>query len=356
MGRNQARILSLLDEFEPVGVCDQDVAQATEVAAATGAEAYTDLDRMLETEKPDTATVCTPNASHAALTIAAARAGVRGVYCEKPMATSMADARAMVDACRESGAALVVNHQRRLRADLVRARQLIEEGALGQLRLVRGQCAGDVLTDGTHLLDSILFLTGEPAIEWVLAQIHRELSPEAPSEPKRTGFRYGHPVETGAIAVLQLETGVRVELACGDMIEPMRAYQDYEVVGTTGRLWRVGDSIDPNLFIQDARGGSWRASDAEWPYRPVPADDGQGEWRPVDVARDGPPNAIAAGYQRFARMIREGVDHPMSGDRALRSFEAVMAIYESARLHRRLDLPLEQERFPLELMIEQGLI
>ena len=44
----------------------------------------------------------------------------------------------------------------------------------------------------------------------------------------------------------------------------------------------------------------------------------------------------------------------MSGENALRGFEVIMAIYESARLHKKITLPLQQDRFPLELMVAEG--
>ena len=63
---------------------------------------------------------------------------------------------------------------------------------------------------------------------------------------------------------------------------------------------------------------------------------------------------MAAAYTLFAATLAEGAPHPMGGEYALRDLEVLMAVYESARLHRRLSLPLAQERHPLELMIEAG--
>ena len=360
MGRNQAKILAKLDEFELVGVTDIDPANAARAAEATGAKVYADFAGMLAAEKPDTVTVCTCNDTHAALTIAAAQSGVRGVYCEKPMATTLADARAMVVACREAGIPLVINHQRRIGADLLTARRLIEDGAIGEVRLIRGNCAGDILSDGTHLIDSILWLAGDASVQWVFGQVHRDLAVMAAKNTKmkradEPGTRYGHVVESGGTAVIQLEGDVRVELCTGDLRDGRRAYQDYEVFGDAGRLWRTGDRHKPNLFIQDAEGGTWTAGLDEWTYKPVPTNGGAlGAWRPVEIPENMPTAGIPGGYERFARMIHEGEEHPMSGETALRGHEIVMAIYESARLHRRIDLPLEQGRFPLELMIEAG--
>ena len=53
-------------------------------------------------------------------------------------------------------------------------------------------------------------------------------------------------------------------------------------------------------------------------------------------------------------MVREGADHPLSGESALRDLEVIMAIFESARLRKKIELPLDQPRFPLDIMIEEG--
>ncbi|HUT60542.1 MAG TPA: Gfo/Idh/MocA family oxidoreductase [Phycisphaerae bacterium] len=363
MGRGQGGIVAGLDEFELTAVCDVLPENAQRAAEATGAKAFADFDEMVAAERPDVVCVCTANDSHASLTIRAAEAGARGVFCEKPMATCLPDARAMVEACERTGAPLVVNHQRRIGPDLVRARQLIEAGAIGEVRLLRVQCAGDVLSDGTHAIDSALFLAGDAEVEWVFGQVHRDVAAEAEAmgrgkSAERPGYRYGHPVETGAMAVFRLAGGLRVELFCGDLCGDRRAYQDYEVLGRDGRLWRTGDAAKGNLFIQDARGGDWAEGlDGNgWPYKPIPPEAGRcGAWRPVELGEGEPSNPIADAYRLFARQVAgERLRHPMSGENALRGFEVVMAIYESARLNQKLRLPIEQERFPLELMIEQG--
>ncbi|MBI5725349.1 MAG: Gfo/Idh/MocA family oxidoreductase [Planctomycetes bacterium] len=360
MGRNQAKIIAGLDEFSLTAVCDvlpDNLAKMREMLPDV--KTYTNYDKMLSDERPEAAAICTPNSMHAPQTVAAARAGVRGVYCEKPMAVNMGQARAMVEACRQAGAVLVVNHQRRIGPDLIEALRLIQAGAIGEVRLIRTDNAGDILSDGTHAVDSMLHLVGDVPAQWVLGQIHRlkpgEIPVVSPGKQAKPfdGFRYGHPVEAGGMAIIQIKDGPRVELSCGDMHAEFRAYQDYEIHGTLGCLWRIGDRHQPNLFISDSAGGAWQAGLEEWVYKPVPAADGKGRWRPVDLPQN-QPGGIGGGYRLFAKSIREGCPHPMSGENALRGFEIVMAVYESARLNRKLFLPLEQDRFPLELMIEQG--
>jgi predicted dehydrogenase len=374
MGKHQAQLLSSLDGYKLSAVCDAYEPNLKAVSEACGVKAYKDFGEMLAVERPDVAAICTQNTLHAPMTIQAAKAGVRGVYCEKPMATNMADAREMVRVCRERGAKLVVNHQRRIGADLLEARRMIERGDLGEIKLVRGQCAGDMLSDGTHVVDSALFLLGDPEIAWVSGMLHRELDvdllakeqrrvfKDLPADPEQArkqkevqaGQRYGHAVETGGFGIIQLKNGVRFELACGDLRDASRAYQDYEVIGTRGRLWRTGDRATPNLFISDARGGTWEAGmDSGIGFKPVPVKDGgAGPWRPVDLNPE-EKGGIDGSYRRFHKTIFEDVPHPMSGEVALRGFEALMAVYESARLGRPLILPLNQDRFPLDVMIEE---
>lgn len=362
MGRSQARILKNHPDFELVAVCDLVEENARAAAEENGVPFHLDFAEMLATRKPEVVAVCTHNASHAKLTIAAAQAGVRGVYCEKPMAVSLGEARAMVEACRQAGAVLVINHQRRINPDLVAARALIESGAIGEVVALRGACAGDFLSDGTHIVDSLMWLAGDVVPLWALAQIHREAEAEqaeydpALTQGKKPGFRFGHPVEDGGIALIQLPKEVRVEFSFGAM-RGRTAYQDYEVFGTRGRIWRVGDQLSPNLFVQDAKGGEWEAEFGQnWHLSPVKLPAGErGQWRAVEL----PPAAksdygIPQGFSLFANSIRNGTVSPMNGDVALRNFEIVMAVYESARIRGRVTFPLQQERFPLELMLAEN--
>lgn len=360
MGCRQAQCLAGLPEFELVAVCDVAAASARETAGKLGVRYYTNYEEMLRVETPDTVSVCTANDTHAALTISAAESGVGGVYCEKPMATKMADARAMVHACNRTGTTLVVNHQRRLGEDLRTARTLIESGAIGDVYRVRGQCAGDVLSDGTHVVDSVQWLLGDRTPEWVVGQLYRQ-PPSAEQKPKKTasvpGYRYGPPVESGAMAVMGYHSNLRFELLCGDMREEHRIYQDYEIFGTKGRVWRTGDRARPNLYVADNRGGTFQTGvDDSWTARPLAVLGAErGEWRAVEPSLNG-KDLIGESYRLFAESVRKGTPHPMNGDIALRGFEIVMAVYESARTHSRITLPLEQERFPLEIMLRQGIL
>lgn len=341
MGMRHAQTLADLPEYTIVAGCDLNAAHAEPFTEKFPEGVfYTDYNRMLATEKPDVVVVATNTATHAMLTIQALEAGTRGVYCEKPMATNLADAQRMVELAQERGAALAVNHQRRVLPVFRTMSRLLAEGAIGDVTLIRGGCAGDVLSDGTHLVDTVRHLAGDAAVRWVFAQIERKQpDPDAAHGlgfDVSGGWRYGHPVEDGAFSILEFENGLRAELLTGTIQPRGRPYQDYEVIGTRGRLRRTGDRAEPPLEIWSEGTGGWQA---------VAIGDSHG---------DDFPTTMVSIFQQFARAVNEGIDHPLKGESALRDQEIVMAIYESARLHTRIQLPLEQPRFPLELMIESN--
>jgi predicted dehydrogenase len=332
---------ALPEEYRLIAGCDLDAGRATEFADKfPGTRTFADYAVMLAETKPDVVVVATNSVTHAALAVQAAEAGVRGIFLEKPMAVSLGEARAVIAACRARGCALVVNHQRRAYPVFRAMRRLIAEGAIGRPELLRGSCAGDLLSDGTHTVDILRHLADDAEVKWVFGQVQRD-SPD-PAQPRGMGYdalggwRYGHPIETGAMAVLAFETGLRAEIFTGRLQPPGRAYQDIEAVGDGGALWRPGDSAKVPLLVRDKAGGGWRP--AEFPA----------EADPVQTS------STLENYRRFARMVREGGPHPLSGDSGFKDHEIIMAIYESARLHARIELPLSQDRFPLAIMLETG--
>ncbi|MFZ2052037.1 MAG: Gfo/Idh/MocA family oxidoreductase [Solirubrobacteraceae bacterium] len=149
--------------------------------------AYATLEELLADEAIDAVYISTTNDLHAAQAIAAATAS-KHVLCEKPLATNIADAEAIGQACREAGVVLAVNHHLPNAATHRAMRGLIERGELGQLRAVRvfharwlsvdlqtwrtgdaSAGAGVILDVTVHDAALLRFLMGEP-IESVIAE------------------------------------------------------------------------------------------------------------------------------------------------------------------------------------------
>ncbi|TBL75616.1 Gfo/Idh/MocA family protein [Paenibacillus thalictri] len=119
-----------------VAFVDPVLERAEVYAAKHGAEAFTDYNEMLAKIKPDAVSVCTPNFLHAPVAIAAAQAGAH-VLVEKPMATTDAEAQAMIEAAAASGVYLMVGHNQRLMPPHVKAKEILQTGKLGKVLTFR---------------------------------------------------------------------------------------------------------------------------------------------------------------------------------------------------------------------------
>ena len=137
---------------------------------------YENYDAIAENHDIDAVYIALPTGMHAEYTIRAAKAG-KHVLCEKPMATKVADAQAMVDACRKAGKKLMIAYRCQLEPTNLRAIQMIREGRLGKLqaiesangfnikpewRLTQSLGGGGPLMDvGIYSLNACRYLTGE---------------------------------------------------------------------------------------------------------------------------------------------------------------------------------------------------
>lgn len=97
-----------------------------------GGKSYSSWQSMLEDSSIDAVSVCTPNWTHAEITIAALESG-KHVLCEKPMAMNLAECESMVAAAERSGKFLMIGQNQRLAKAHVRARELIERGLIGDI-------------------------------------------------------------------------------------------------------------------------------------------------------------------------------------------------------------------------------
>jgi predicted dehydrogenase len=124
---------------------------------------YTNYCTMLEQEKLDVVSIATHAPLHAPMTMDAAQAGGKGILCEKAMATSLEECDAMMAACAARGVKLLVNHPRRFHPTFIRAKQQIEQGAIGQLRSIYAAGYNKLIHNGSHAFDILRFFCGEAA-------------------------------------------------------------------------------------------------------------------------------------------------------------------------------------------------
>ena len=147
-------------ETELVAVCDAEPARAEAAARHWGARAYTDAATLLVEAEPEIVSIATPDPTHADLLAQCLVApGVRAVLAEKPLALDVETARTLVALAHERGVALAVNYSRRFAPAFQRLR---EDLGIGELQHVNGLYVKGLAHNGTHWLDLLRMLAGEP--------------------------------------------------------------------------------------------------------------------------------------------------------------------------------------------------
>ncbi len=191
-----------MDEVDIIAVADDDPDGLREAGVRLGVQnLYTDYREMLRNEWFDIVSIC-PRwlDQHAAMTLAVAEAGAC-VFLEKPIARTLSEADAMIEACEKAGVMMGIAHQGRMHAAASHARRLLAEGAIGDILHVRmngkeDRRGGgeDLMVLGTHLFDMLRFLLGRnPA--WVQASVTMDGGRPATLEDAVEG-----PEELGPIA------------------------------------------------------------------------------------------------------------------------------------------------------------
>lgn len=167
-----------MNDVDIIAVADDDPDGLREAGRRLGVRnLYTDYREMLRNEWFDIVSIC-PRwlDQHAAMTLAVAEAGAC-IFLEKPMARTLSEADAMIEACEKAGVMMGIAHQGRMHAAAWHARQLLADGAIGDILHVRMNGkedhrggGEDLMVLGTHLFDMLRFLLGRnPA--WVQASV-----------------------------------------------------------------------------------------------------------------------------------------------------------------------------------------
>ena len=141
MGRNHARIFAEMPQTHLAAVADLDAEAAAQVARTYKAEAYADFEEMLTIERPDVVSVAVPTRLHRPVAVAALEAGSH-VFVEKPLALSVTDGQAILDAARRTGRKLAVGHIERFNPAVVELKRLLDEGQLGRMFQLRSRRVG----------------------------------------------------------------------------------------------------------------------------------------------------------------------------------------------------------------------
>lgn len=123
---------------------------------------YTSLAKCLAIETPDILIVATPPQERLRVVQAAARAGVKMIVCEKPLASGVKEAREIQKVISRSKITFVLNYQRRFSPLFARARSAIARNVLGRINQVTCYYSNGLRNNGGHLIDALLYLLDDP--------------------------------------------------------------------------------------------------------------------------------------------------------------------------------------------------
>jgi predicted dehydrogenase len=281
---------------------------------------YDDYHEMLRAESPDLISVCTWPRFHREMIEAAAETGVRAILSEKPMAPTWGEARSMHHACVDRGVLLTFCHQRRFGDTFQSARQLLRDGAIGQLRRIEASCP-NLFDWGTHWFDMMFFYNEETPAQWVFGQMSVDGHKEA----------FGVRLDTSGLSWIRFANGVEGLLATGEV-----GFGNMNrLVGSEGviEITPGGKAEHPLRLL---RGGAWTD-----PQRTVGVPASQ---------------HTVASVQNLVDCLESGDEPELSSHRALRATELIFATYESSRRRGRILLPLDVDDSALLTMLAQGTI
>jgi xylose dehydrogenase (NAD/NADP) len=292
-----------------VAVASRDSARARQFANAHGIPAsYGDYEALLADETIDAVYIPLPNHLHKEWAIRAAEAG-KHCLCEKPLGLNAAEAEQMIQAFKAAGLTLAEAFQWRHHPQAQRVRQMLRDGAIGELRMInagftfmlnrpgdiraRPETGGGALYDvGCYPVSLARYMTGQEPLT-ATAQAHWSKSG----------------VDDRLAATLEFPGGVLATIYCG-LTLPLRRY--YEVMGSEGTL-AVNYAYNP---LGDRRGEVLHYQD---------------DWKLHNTIRLDAVNSYELLVEDFNRALLDQRPPLFPGNDALGNMRAIDAIYQAAR-------------------------
>ena len=317
--------------YEIVGLADLDEAAMAEKDALfeIAPRHYTDARAMLAQEQPDVVSICTWHPGHATWTIAAAAARPRAILCEKPMADTIGRAEQMMIACQRNDVKLGIAHQRRFLPAYTLARDLIAQGAIGRVQTIQSFAADGLPNYSSHQTDMYRYLLSDDECDWVMGNIER----------KTDRYERSTRIEDCAVGVFHFTCGA-VALLLSDVTPTV--YQGALIYGSDGMINMTTRSVQ--LLNRDT-GGTWELHEPDGTFHKLADHGDRFEWYEAPTAQAA---ELAGWIEGKTAHFRGAATH------GLKALQMVHAVYESARVHEKVSLPMQTRHNPLDLMVESG--
>ena len=280
---------------------------------------YTDHIEMLETCDLDCVSIATPTYLHRDHTTDVCDHADPGViWCEKPIASSVTEAEEMTATCNEHDIDLVINHSFRFTEKIVRLREHILNGLIGEVRSIHASFRMELMRNSTHLLDTLIyFLDAHPRLVngYITGENEAVDALEATIDVD----------DAGGGGFLVTDDGAFVTIDC--TLPRGISSMHYSIIGTAGKLYLNNDD------------GEWRYWTLEEDgHHEMPIPDIDGAWTWDDDYTEGFPNAA----QHIVRLLDGDAVNRSPGEAATRSLAIIVAFFLSDYTGGTVQLPLER--------------
>ena len=331
ISRNHVKGYINSGRFDVVALADLNTSAMEDMDRENGLSTvhYTDAREMMARENLDVVSVCTWHGGHAPWTIAASAFKPKAILCEKPMADTIGKAEQMLVACRRNGVKLVVGHQRRFLPAYTLAKKLIADGVIGDVQLIVSMGGDGLPNYSSHQTDMYRYLLSDDECIWVMGNIER----------KTDQYERATRIEDCALGVFQFSKGARA-LLLSDLVP--NYYQGAMIYGTQGMINMTTENLQ---LLNESTGGKWQLHEPDGKFFKVQEQGNRFEWL----------EGGAAQADELADWIEGKTDtHRGRGENGYKALEMIHAIYESARVHEKVDMPMRTRVNPLDVMVESG--
>jgi predicted dehydrogenase len=225
-GSDHLEAYERIDGARPVACCARNDPRRDELAEEFDLTVYDDAEDMLADEEPDIVHVATPPNARVEIMETVSEAGVPACTVEKPIALRVDDWRAIVELGEQTDTRFAVCHQFRWQPDLVRCREAVESGRLGEVRFLDCSAGLSITDQGTHCLHYANALNGDQRIDTVFATVSGPFYDEQV-----------HPGPDATQAAIVFENGVRCQWTTGTYAPSVgeAEYQHKRAVAYTDR-------------------------------------------------------------------------------------------------------------------------
>ncbi len=329
ISKNHFDAVAQIPEASFVACADIVEEKAKQASELYGVPAYyTDYHEMLEKENLDAVTICTPSGMHPQNGIDVANHKIH-VITEKPMSINIEAADKLINACDKNGVHLFVVKQNRLNSTMQLLKRAVDQNRFGRIYLAqanvfwqRPQAYYDAAKwRGTWEFDGGAFMNQAShyvdAIYWLLGNVDSVVATTA------TMARRIEAEDTGC-AILQFRSGIIATLNVTMLTYPKNFEGSITIIGEKGTVKIGGVAVNK---IE------------KWEFEDYNDDD-----RIAQDANYQPPNVYGFGHSPYYRNVTDvllGTAIPSTDGRdGRKSVEIIQAVYQSAKLGKRISLPL----------------